>query len=592
MGNIGSFRKQEYTNKDRTLPEVINFIATNYILTQNYQDMINLNNIDYCDKLIILTSDIISKNLNYLDIKYLSQRLKHGEEINEMSKNNIIYMNKQNIENFDLKNKTNKKRMCIGIAKFYIKIAHLFAAIVTTINPTYTFKDLSGNIIVSRLDERHNISELNLNNVEINLNTLCNRRINALLNNQNYNVSNEEEITIQPQVCNININDKKLGNESGIPELEYLYYDKYNYDKGVFGGRMFMKDNMSEKMYKEYQNDLLIFYKKFTGNDNIPFIEKELDGKIQKVPSITKFSQIPLKSYDKTKGCLDGGIFTKQINGTLKEKLFSDYANHIKSMIQKTEISHNKLLEIIDKIFVIKLDSEIIENIDVNTEKYNKKVNINPKLTDETLQEIIDETRKIILNLYLNCEEDFNKGLEIFEAIVENQIIMTSKEQINELQKLTEKAVSGISSDAVVKLTQDDIINSSKKEDIQSDINNEEIQSLSILKINNPYLEKKDEIYNNGYVENPENYIIEKQQNDRDFLNKEEQEEQYDNYDINNHDEDEDIEDTNDEDEDIEDINDEDEDIEDTDDEDEDEDIEDTNDEEEQYENINYISKK
>ena len=34
--------------------------------------------------------------------------------------------------------------MCIGIAKFYVKVGHLFAAITKTINPLYTYIDELG----------------------------------------------------------------------------------------------------------------------------------------------------------------------------------------------------------------------------------------------------------------------------------------------------------------------------------------------------------------------------------------------------------------------------------------------------------------
>jgi len=448
MGNFGSFQDKPIKN-DRTLSQTIDFIATNYILTQNYEDMKNLNDINYCDNLIILTSDIISNNLKYSDIKYLSQRLKSGSEINEMTKDNIIYFDKRKLNNLDIKNKTNKRRMCIGIAKFYIKIAHLFAAIVSTINPTYKFKDSSGREIVSSLSERENIPIQKNVVVELNKASLCTSRINALLNNYNYDVSNDDEITIKPNFCNMNINNKKLGDEGGIPELEYLYYDKYNYDKGVFGGRMFIKDNMSEKMYSEYQKDLFSFYKKFTGNDKIPLVEKvNENGSIENVPAITKFSQIPLKAYHKTKGCSNGGLFTKEVKGTLKEKLFSDYANHLKQMMERTEDSHNKLLEIIDNIFVFKID----------TSNNKKDIIINPKLTEDTLQELINKSRTLITELYLNCEEDFTKGLDIFEAIIENQIMITSKSQINELEKIADKAISNVKYD--YKVSDEDVITS------------------------------------------------------------------------------------------------------------------------------------
>ena len=45
----------------------------------------------------------------------------------------------------------------MGIAKFYIKIAHLFAAIVTTINPIYVYKDQEGNTVRATLAEKGKI---------------------------------------------------------------------------------------------------------------------------------------------------------------------------------------------------------------------------------------------------------------------------------------------------------------------------------------------------------------------------------------------------------------------------------------------------
>ena len=48
---------------------------------------------------------------------------------------------------------------------------------------------------------------------------------------------------------------------------------------------------------------------------------------------------------------------------------------------------------------------------------------------------MIDKTRNILVELYIGCEEDFIKGLQIFEQIVENQIKQTSDIQISNLKK-------------------------------------------------------------------------------------------------------------------------------------------------------------
>jgi hypothetical protein len=128
MGNNISIN----TSNKKTLAQTIDYIATNYILTQNFKDMKNLSDIDYCNKLVILTSDIIKNNLNNEEVIFLSQRLKGDIEINEMKKDNIIYY-KKDID-IDIQNSTQKRRICIGISKFYIKIAHIFTAIIKTIN--------------------------------------------------------------------------------------------------------------------------------------------------------------------------------------------------------------------------------------------------------------------------------------------------------------------------------------------------------------------------------------------------------------------------------------------------------------------------
>ena len=40
---------------------ILDVLATKYILTQNFQDMKKLGDKEYCNKLVILTSDIIKK---------------------------------------------------------------------------------------------------------------------------------------------------------------------------------------------------------------------------------------------------------------------------------------------------------------------------------------------------------------------------------------------------------------------------------------------------------------------------------------------------------------------------------------------------
>ena len=176
MGNNNSV---ENIKKEGLLLQELDFIAANYISTQNFKDMERLADMDYCNKLVVVTADSIASNLNDLNVNYLAQRLKNGIEINEMTKSNILYLKQNNLENLDVKNNTTKRRLCIGIAKFYVKIAHLFSAIVTTVNPIYVYKDENGNTVETNLLNKKNIPASA--NVSIKRMDVCSKRLNALL---------------------------------------------------------------------------------------------------------------------------------------------------------------------------------------------------------------------------------------------------------------------------------------------------------------------------------------------------------------------------------------------------------------------------
>ena len=63
---------------------------------------------------------------------------------------------KKILQTLDVRTTLSKKRMCIGIAKYYVKIAHVFAAIVSTINPTYTYSQNGMKVSVD-LNEKNSI---------------------------------------------------------------------------------------------------------------------------------------------------------------------------------------------------------------------------------------------------------------------------------------------------------------------------------------------------------------------------------------------------------------------------------------------------
>ena len=423
MGNQTStqFSTDNNNQKDndklspKPISQILDYIATYYILTMDFKSLRKLYNKEYCDKLVILTSDIINIYFTDLEITYLAQRIKNGVEVNELEKDKVIFFDKDDITKLDVQNSVKKRRICMSISKFYIKIAHIFAAIVTTINPMYVYKDTEGNNVRVSLFEKGQIPKNTPR--EIYKLNICDNRINALKNKNSLEVDINKNLVVGPNICNINIgedgNSKTLADEPGIPELEELYYDdNYDFKTGKFIG-------MSEKTKQIFESDLQIFYKIFTGNSTMP-------------PEIKKFGDIKLRDYHKMDECKGSEpLFERKYKGPLTNKLFSDYAKNLKDMIQNANKNQEALLKIINQIFVYAIDSQ--------TGK--KQIRISPTLTEEKLQEIVVETRALIIKLYLSCEMDYVNGLKMYEAILEQKILETSQNQITNLNKMSEKLI-------------------------------------------------------------------------------------------------------------------------------------------------------
>jgi hypothetical protein len=413
MGNSPSS-----TNKQVNQPkefsnfyQIIDYIATYYILTMDFKSLSNLSSKEYCDELVIITSDIIKNHFNDLEITYLAQRIKNGEEVNELAKENEIFVNKDELKGLDVDNdiqrSIKKKRICIGIAKFYVKIAHIFAAIVKTINPIYVYKDENGNTVKNGLLEKDKIPK----NVQRNLYKLniCDNRIRKL---RKVDVDdNTNQVNVHPKFCNFNLdkngNVKNLSDEPGIMELNQLYLDdNYDYSNGTFIG-------MSESTKQQFQKDLHTFYTAFTGNEDMP-------------SDIKKFSDIKLRDYRKNNGCQgENPLFKKNYILSKNDKLYIEYAKNISNMIQTASNNQQKLLGVINELFIF-VDDPYSDK---------KKIRVNPKLTETSLQKIVEKTREIIIELYVKCELDYVNGIKIYEAIVESKILETTKKQIENLEK-------------------------------------------------------------------------------------------------------------------------------------------------------------
>jgi hypothetical protein len=391
--------------------EIIDYIATYYILTADYVSLTKLYDKEYCDKLVVLTSDIIERYFTDLEITYLAQRTREGVTVNELDKDKLIFFQKEALDKLDIKNALKKKRVCQGIAKFYVKIAHVFAAIVRTVNPVYVYKDNEGNNVRANLYEKHTIPQ-NVPRQMYKMN-ICEMRINALRGKNDYTKTGPDDpIIISPDFCSMNINDsgevKNLMEEPGIPELEHLYYDDgYNYETGKF-------EKMSEKAADQYTRDLKLFYENFTGNSNMD-------------ETITKFKDIKLRDFGKTELCNEN---MPKLKGTMSDELFVKYADNLRQMVDNANKNQDKLTDIINKLFSHTKDPQ--------TQK--KVVRVSPELTEDELQKVVVDARELIIQLYLTCEQDFETGVNIYKAIVEQLGLDTIQRQNDTLEKQLERS--------------------------------------------------------------------------------------------------------------------------------------------------------
>lgn len=431
MGNAGSTNSDKANKKEfDNFYDIIDYIATYYILTMDFKSLSKLSEKEYCDKLVILTSDIINNHFNNAEVTYLAQRVKNGVDVNELSKEQVTYVNKDMLESLDVSNDAKKsikkKRVCIGIAKFYVKIAHIFAAIVMTINPIYMYKDVNGNTVKTGLMEKDKIPK-NVQKKLYKLN-ICDNRIHALKKNQYVDKATNQGF-VQPKVCDMNIGKngqlKTLADEPGITELMRLYLDdKYDYSTGTFTG-------MSESTKAQFIKDLNLFYTVFTGNQTMP-------------PEITKFSDIKLRDYKNKMGCQGTSPYFKTKYAlSSKDDLFVKYATNTTNMINTATNNQKKLLSVINDLFTFVVDPY--------TKK--RKIRVNPTLTDDTLQKAVEKTRKLIIDLYVKCELDYVNGVKLYEAIVESKILETTQNQIDNLKKQANQLIIETTQPSAVKPT-------------------------------------------------------------------------------------------------------------------------------------------
>jgi hypothetical protein len=366
MGNIQITDIKDIQDNNK-LEETINSLICKYITSLNYNNLIELSTKANSNKLIIKLSEMLS-TLKNEQINYLLEK-KKIVSTNDFLKN------------------------CMQLSDYYVFIINLFTSITLTliVHPTTEFKK----------------NKLNTIEKNINRNILAGNRLAILLNNKNIKEFQEKyhngKITINSDVCNFN---QRGGADSSttttiyetsiIPELEELYYDKYNHNTGQFEG-------MSSKMRKKYKTDLETFYKTLTGRS---------------IPSnITKFQDVTLSQY------LDEPRPESRPEPRHESSNFVEYIENINSILELITKYNTTLFNTLKEIF-----------------SYNeqRELTITSELTYEYIVTLTKTAINTIKEFYIYCEILYAKGVKIYIDIVNLQLLDTSTYQIENLKQMAQ----------------------------------------------------------------------------------------------------------------------------------------------------------
>ena len=426
--------------------ELIEKVAIDYATTLNIENIDSLssssnNYKEKCKNLTFISSELLQKHLNSVEIGLLDSRVKNGVDPNT---NTIKYLTDTDLEKMKVLSPQGRIAACNSISSFYIKISHLYAAIVRVLQPEISFTEGSSTTtlgLLEALKQKQDLKgKITIHNTTI---SLCSKRVSFLNplgdfeqsddNTTSFNNNTLYRSLNKKNICGINLKSdgtKKisLGDEYGIYELEQLYYDKDEY------GRLKIPKSTGSK-YQSYLDTLFKLYETFSLNSDTErnaFNSKYQADKLLELESknIKLFSQIPLKDYtvlcnssedkDKYKPHIVTPNAISQIDDSENKFKSTDllaiqYIEHLKTMHQEKETQIQEILKILNEIFQKKGDGSIIINPALSTDKEVK------------LDVIIEKTRDMIKNLYINCELKYLAGITKYKEL-RNYIRYSQKE--------------------------------------------------------------------------------------------------------------------------------------------------------------------
>jgi hypothetical protein len=382
MGNSVSHVLKKYKHKcaDCVWPYSLDAVVVYYLFTMSDTDLRKMLNVSHCNQWVDTIYALLKKNTVNKDLISVTNRITHGDH--KSSDTSLAPM------------------APMEVAKFYVKVVHVYAVIFFSINPSFTDNKDTGSI--EKILKYNSCKSKLAKKIDAKSTRTGSYVISGGGNNDN--------------------NDIPI-----VPEIQPLYYDTYNPKTGLF------KD-MSDVSKQRYRDDLKLFYNTFSSDENDPKLPSHIKTfeDIQRSDASTDVIK-DLKFQENFQRVQTGGG-SEQSNlnntfNTLSSQLFMKYATTLKQLIRDTNNTNNTILGIFSDLFVF-VDEEETE------------ITINPDLTSEKLKNIIVRTREVVIKLYLNCEMNYTKSVQLYESIVEQKILETTQKQIKSLKDLRDTLIS------------------------------------------------------------------------------------------------------------------------------------------------------
>lgn len=427
-----SFSAQVSAESNVKLKKHIDAAVTNVILDSNFTDLTNLADEKNCNRLVKSAARVFQQNKDTVDLELLRQEI-----YNQTREKNIDDRVKTSEKYHNKKKKTpriqNVQKKCTQISKFYVLFAHLFSCIISTVNPSFK---IDSNKKGKTSSETQSLD-------------FCSDCVEKLTRGLKKSSDDDGDLLVKPSVCETNVSKSgdplRFTDLPGMKALQQLYVNdddelerhaKILYT--AFTGKSAPNNirRMDQIPPKIYANDEECIRRQkggYTEGETADEAEKKEERRDKERREFEK-NQMFYRDHKKNQEeNARIGIYLSGVVGSLKERLFSEYVQHIKEMIQRAESNRSSLLEILSEMFVYTYDDD--GNID--------GVIINPSLNYNKLKTLVVRTRRIVIKLYTDCEEDYKTGLDIFFAMVQEKIAMKLSVEEAYLKKQLDDVVHG-----------------------------------------------------------------------------------------------------------------------------------------------------